>query len=89
MGRKNLPSYRRKAKHPGKKCVKNTPINKYGEIKEDITLSLTPSAKNLLKHFAIQLNCSRSEAIEKILRFFDNNPELFHNLYNNDSNSLE
>lgn len=89
MVKKKLPSYRIKAKHPGQKCVRDIPTNKYGEIKKDITLSLTPSAQNLLQKFAIKLNCSRSEVIEEMLRFAENNPKSFLNLHNIDLNSIE
>ncbi|MBD2075503.1 hypothetical protein H6F86_16690 [Phormidium sp. FACHB-592] len=65
--RDSRPYYQRKATHKGKKCNRGQPIF-YEEVKQRITLTLTPIALEELKTLAIRRACSRSEVIEQWLR---------------------
>lgn len=61
------PLFQRKQRHPGKKCVKNEPIF-YDELKKRISLTLTPTAIDILTELAEKHGISRSEYLEQKLR---------------------
>jgi hypothetical protein len=62
-----LPLWQRKQQHKGIPCRRNQPIY-YDELKERISLMLTPTALDKLKQMAQNQKCSRSEVIERWLR---------------------
>lgn len=64
---KSVPTTQRKASHKGKKCRRGEPIY-YEETKRRISLWLTPSAIATLGEKAEDLECSRSEVVERWLR---------------------
>jgi hypothetical protein len=61
------PSCQKKRSHKGQKCLRGQPIY-YEEVKKSINLTLTPSSITKLTKIAEKMNLSRSEAVEQILR---------------------
>jgi hypothetical protein len=61
------PATQRKAKHPGKKCLRDEGIL-YGETKKPIKLSLTPTAIGYLEAEAARQGISKSEVVEQFAR---------------------
>ncbi|HEY9876820.1 MAG TPA: hypothetical protein V6D29_00130 [Leptolyngbyaceae cyanobacterium] len=55
------------SKRRGNKGMRGQPIS-YSEVKQQVTLSLTPLAIKYLKVLARRAGCSRSETIERRLR---------------------
>jgi hypothetical protein len=80
MSKDIRPTYRRKKTHKGKKCTRGIAVNNRGGKKEDITLSLTPEAQEILKELATQLDCSRSDTIERLLRVANNVSDVFNEI---------
>jgi hypothetical protein len=78
MSKDIRPAYRRKKTHKGQKCIRGIPVNNRGGKKENITLSLTPEAQEILKELATKLNCSRSDIIERLLRIANNLSDVFN-----------
>jgi hypothetical protein len=61
------PDWMKKHSHKGIACRRGQPIC-HDELKQNINLTLTPTALNRLKELAIQMNLSRSEVVERWLR---------------------
>lgn len=57
----------RKRPHPGDKCLRDQPVNRFGEKKKSTTISITPTTKRTLDELSIEHQCeSRSELLELI-----------------------
>lgn len=56
-----------KQAHPGTKCVRGEPLY-YSQLKNRISLTLTPSAIARLSEIADAVGLSRSELLERYLR---------------------
>lgn len=80
MSKDIRPAYRRKKMHKGQKCIRGIAVNNRGGKKEDITLSLTPEGQEILKELATQLNCSRSDTIERLLRLANIFSDIFNEI---------
>jgi hypothetical protein len=61
------PDWMKKSSHQGTACRKGKPVC-YEDVKNNINLSLTPMALDILKELAIKMKISRSEVIEQWLR---------------------
>jgi len=55
----------------GKKRVRGMAVNEWGEIKKDVTVSITPTALANLQEIAETLGISRSELVERLGRSID------------------
>ncbi len=57
----------KKRSHPGDKCLRDKPVNRFGEKKKSTTISITPTTKRTLDELSIEHQCeSRSELLELI-----------------------
>lgn len=57
----------RKPSHKGQKCMRGVPLM-HDEVKQKVTLCLTPTALARLLELSNEQECSRSEVIEQWLR---------------------
>ena len=57
-----------KKKTQPKKSMRGQPETEYGETKTNLSLSITPTGKELLKSISRSLGISTSELIERIAR---------------------
>lgn len=62
------PEHKRKLSHPGTKCVRAQAVNHWGEQKQRLELSLTPTAIAAFEQVAAVENISVSELLERLAR---------------------
>jgi len=55
----------------GKKRVRGEPVNPWGEVKKEFTVTITPTASANFQEMAQALGISRSELIERLGRNID------------------
>lgn len=55
----------------GKKRVRGIPVNEWGEVKKEFTVTITPTASANFMEMAQTLGISRSELIERLGRNID------------------
>jgi hypothetical protein len=62
------PDHKRKLSHRGTKCVRAQAANHWGEKKQRLELSLTPTAIEAFENLAVVENISVSELLERLAR---------------------
>ena len=83
------PAHKNKPSHLGTKCVREKPVNHWGEKKRNITLSLTPTAIEAFDKAGAAENISISEILERLARCSPDLREWLRTIDGNQTNTAE